>query len=144
MKKLILLLAIMVSMSFLPSKSFGESYFYYREYFQGFHWSKEKLRASAPEYSVWLKKEYGLENRWAMPYGFEFDFDLIIKCSICSFSDPPETFTYDVKLSRVQFGWLKIGLGHGREHFFSIRDVGTYAGYGTYRTYIEVGILFNE
>ena len=119
--------------------SYAESYFYYRQYLKGEDWTKEKLLIQRD--GPWLKQQWGLENDFHLPYKFLFEFDAKIRCSVCSFSDPPEEIHYGLEVSRVNFGWLKLGIGHGRIHNLSREDTGSYKGFGIYRTYLEAGIL---
>lgn len=133
----ILITAFLLMLNTVPC--FGESYFYYRQYMKGEDWTKERLLIQRD--GPYLKQEWGLENDFDLPYKFLFEFDLKVRCSVCSFSDPPEEFIYGLELSRILFDRLKFGIGHGRQHNFSRDDTGSYKGFGLYRTYLEVGVI---
>jgi len=138
-KFLVLWLPVSFLLLAIIKPSYGESYFYYRQYLKGEDWTKERLLIQRD--GPWLKQEWGLENDFDLPYKFLFEFDAKVRCSVCSFSDPPEEIHYDLEVSRVNFGWLKLGVGHGRIHNLSRQDTGSHKGFGIYRTYLEAGVL---
>lgn len=68
-----------------------------------------------------------------------FRFDVRVRCSVCSFSDPPEEISYEVALSRVNWNFLFLEAKHGRLHNLSRADTGSYKGFGNYYTGLTIG-----
>lgn len=136
----IIFLSLLLLILWLPGEAFSESYLYVRFYPNEREINGERLFIQRD--GPFLKREYGLENQFDLGYDFLFEIDFILRCSICSFSDPPEEFKYDIRLSKTFFDKFVFAFTHGRLHNFSRQDTGSYQGYGIYTTGFEFGIKF--
>lgn len=131
---------IIIFILFVTSKVHSESYLYIVIYPNERQINGERLFIQRD--GPFLKRQYGLENRFDLGHDFTFEIDFTLRCSICSFSDPPEEFKYDIRLSKTLFDKFVIAFTHGRLHNFSREDRGSYQGYGIYSTGFEFGIEF--
>ncbi|MBI2591150.1 MAG: hypothetical protein HYW34_00515 [Candidatus Brennerbacteria bacterium] len=117
--------------------SSNESYFYIRRYMPSGTTEQLLYNRTGPT----IKTEYGLKNRFGVPWQVKMNLDFILQGSIIGLTDPPEQWLMNLSFEKVFWKSLNLKIGHNRQYNISRGDAGSPKGFGLAGTFAEAGFI---
>lgn len=114
-----------------------ESYFYIRHYIPQGTTEQLLYNRSGPT----IKTEYGLKNRFSVPWQIKMNLDFILQGSIIGLTDPPEQWLMNLSFEKIFWKSVNLKIGYDKQHNISRPDNGSPKGFGISRTYAEAGYI---